>query len=180
MNYARSVVDVGLAPIVRIFQEAPLAPLPNMHVVRDREPICRDHFLTLPAAPARSFADLVHDAPVITPNEVALALGLENWLWFEKGRAEFCTSMQTEAHAHAHLLPSIAFSSDTVLALATDASAMRFGDFRAALALAATQPGTYLLFGSDVGDWFLLKPPSKLLLEKRFIRRYLTARLVEQ
>ena len=178
MNYARSVVDVGLAPVARIFQEASLARLPNTHVVRDREPICHDHFLTLPAASAHSFADLAHDAPIITPNEVALALGLEHWLWFEKGRAEFCTSMQTEAHAHAHLLPSIAFSSDTVLALATEVRATPFGDFRAALASAATQPGTYLLFGSDVGDWFLLQPPSKILLEKRFIRRYLTARLV--
>ena len=173
-------MDVGLAPIARIFQEASLACLPNLHIVRDREPICRDHYLTLPAASARSFADLARSVPEITPNEVALALGLDNWLWFEKGRAEFCTSMQTEAYAHAHVLPSTSFVSDTVLALATDARASQFGDFRTALAFAATRPGSYLLFGSDVGDWFLVQPPSELLLEKRFIRRYLTARLADQ
>lgn len=173
-------MDVGLAPIARIFQEASLVRCSSLHVVRDREPICRDHYLALPATPARSFADLAAVAPGTTPNEAAFELGLQRWLWFEKGRASFCTSMQTEAHAHSHILPRTAFASDTVSALATDACASRFGDFQVALAAARTQTGSYLLFGSDLGDWFLVQPPSRLLLEKRFIRRYLTTRLADQ
>lgn len=180
MIYDNSIADVGHAPVARIFREASLARIPSLHIVRDREPICQDHFLVLPTAPVRSFADLPPGSSQNTPGKVSLALGLDHWLWFEKGRAEFCTSMQTATHAHAHLVPSSAFSKNSISTLAAEAGATRFSNFPAAIESVAGEEGSYLLFGNEENDWFVVRPPSAVLSEKRVIRRYLSTRLVGQ
>jgi len=98
-------IDIGNVPVERILKETPLFSDPDYHIVIDREPIGPRHVLLISRRQSPSVKD---------SNVVDIVLNLygrvsedDRALFFERGRAEFCTSGFTSAHEHFHVVNGV-------------------------------------------------------------------------
>lgn len=172
--------DTGHDPIVRILREARIFENEDVIAVEDREPIVPGHLLVVAKHSVSAFSDLA------MPEEaLRAAMGCdwagflregEDALFYERGRASFCTSGFTAQHAHLHLLPSGSFESGAMERLASLINATRFASPAQAWSNARDHLGEYLLFGSTPGPVFLARPATTLH-EKRFIRTFLCGQI---
>jgi hypothetical protein len=95
-------MDIDKEPIARILNEAPLIENVTYHVVKDRDPITSEHFLCVAKHYSASTADTAKVEDVI-----ALFEQINEQtpiLFYERGRATFCTSEFTTAYDHFHLI----------------------------------------------------------------------------
>lgn len=173
--------DVGREPVCRILNEKAVVSIPEYHVVGDIDPIVQSHHLVLPLADIASFADhydgstdlgLLRSPPA---ENIAQMLGFKDWIWLERGRAKFCTSLMTSSHAHAHLLDASELSHDCTHRLSQQLKVSTHKTLQAAIKRLSRIEGEYLLFGGSNTDWHIALPPNSCFSQKRFIRNYLTS-----
>jgi diadenosine tetraphosphate (Ap4A) HIT family hydrolase len=173
-------LDRGLDPIERIEREPALYVNDKARAVLDAEPISSNHVLVVAKEPFACFADMPSEigAPGAVANSSALQhlWGKQGWLFYERGRAKFCTSGFTDQRAHYHLLPLKHFVSNLLPSLIDATKAMPFPNFEAAAKAAAEVSGEYLMFGTSAGDTYLVDR-SNQPLAKRFMREFLTRNL---
>ena len=171
-------LDCGDDPIARIRRENVVYRDRHLRVVRDRDPIVPEHLLVISERSIRSFADSTY------ANDLAPIIGGElfgvsrQWLFYERGRARFCTSGFTNVHAHGHLLPADRFPTDVVQTLATDLAATQFANIESALRVARQSSEEYALIASSDGGVYLRVLSNGVSLQKQRIRRFLTRRLL--
>ena len=175
-------LDHGSDPLARILTESPVLLDEHIRVVHDRAPIVPDHLLVLSTERLRGFAD--------RPSVGAAALlavqaesdrqsgRFRDWFIYERGRASFCTSGFTDAHAHMHILPLADFEERSIETLADAIGAIAYANLEAAWREVASESGEYLVFGSREGAAYL-KRGGSALFGKRFVRRFLEERRVQ-
>ncbi len=153
----------------------------KVRIVGDRDPIAPNHLLVLSRERLRGFADgIPASTAALRALQQHLALAeksLDDWFIYERGRASFCTSGFTDAHADLHMLPLSAFTPGLLHELAAAVGAEPCADLHAAWRRAAAEPGEYLAFGGQAGPAFL-RLGGTALLGKRFVRRFLAERRV--
>ena len=168
--------DRGDAPIRRIFDEQPVYADSLLHIVLDREPIVDEHFLALGLGNSKSLADVANPADIADSVERFVSSASPgSYLLFERGRAAFCTSMNTTSHGHAHILPSHLFHKDLMPRLAQHLGARSFDSLTDALEFVANTNNEYMLFGTVFGSFNVVWAPHECFEQKRFIRGELEA-----
>jgi diadenosine tetraphosphate (Ap4A) HIT family hydrolase len=181
LSQTNFTLDSGLDPLDRILAEEAVFVDENVRIVRDRDPIAPNHLLVLSREPLKGFADglpVSSAALEALQRHPSLAGGpLDDWFVYERGRASFCTSGFTDVHAHMHMLPLSAFAPGLLNELAANVGAEPCADLHAAWRRAAGEAGEYLIFGRATGPAFL-RLGGTAPLGKRFVRRFLTERLV--
>lgn len=174
-SYKKSewALDCGDDPIARIRDEAYLYRDGQLRIVQDREPIVPGHLLLVAERPVRSFADAGVGDSLDAVLHAEISPLPRRWLFYERGRARFCTSGFTNVHAHGHLLPIEYFKANVTQTLAADLAATRFDNLESALQVARASAEEYALVLSSDGDVFLRLLADGASLQKRRIRRLL-------
>lgn len=167
--------DIGNDPVERIFRETPAFENKDFFVVKDIDQICDSHFLIMSKARFASMADAFATSPGLADIDgIALALGIKSWLYFERGRSPFCTSMRTANHAHGHLFNSDDFKKSTLEAI--EAYKRKSHESLTEVLNEMTHHANqYLIFGNSCGTWYSIVSPSPIFGKKRFIREHLTS-----
>jgi len=174
-------LDRGLDPLNRILAEETLFLDEHVRVVRDRDPIAPNHLLLLSTESLKGFAEglpaSVASLEALQRDQSLAGGSTEDWFVYERGRASFCTSGFTDAHAHMHVLPLSAFTPGLLEELAAKVGAKPCADLYDAWRQAACEADEYLVFGGPTGPAYL-RVGGITRLGKRFVRRFLTDRLV--
>lgn len=162
-------IDIGEEPIGRIFAEPAVVEDDNFHVVYDREPIRPGHLLLVTKAFAPSIADAgLGDALDVLIKRISEGLG-QDWVMWERGRAQFCTSNLTTSHAHCHFLP-LPRAADNLLASFAEVPSKEFSTARDALEWAASTDCEYLMLHSGTGRTLVYAPSPIGHDQKRLVR----------
>ena len=173
-------IDIGNDPISRIMKEEALYADDNFRLVIDREPIVSKHFLLISNANVPSFADLCFPwllTSVFNQHNLQSLLGNIPWILLERGRARFCTSGLTNCHAHGHLLPLKSFNPGTINELRSATKALEFPTILSALYFVRNISSEYLMFSINAKTSYVKIFSPEMILEKRFIRSFLSARI---
>jgi hypothetical protein len=173
-------IDIGTDPLKRIRNEKSVYVTSDIRVVRDREPISDNHLIVVSEYPTKSFADgdFSNALNNLVRHKLPKLFEENEWIFVERGRAQFCTSGLTESHAHAHLLPANRFKDTAVSALATAFGAEPQETLAAALVAASSSTGEYLLIVDPKGDSYLRNFSFDYKPEKRLIRNFFSAQLL--
>lgn len=173
-------IDIGHDPYMRIMSEPAVFENQSFHVVDDREPICPDHLLLLSKALTPSIADGkdIRSLQVLLTSDPFLNKFKSDYIYFERGRAAFCTSGFTASHAHSHILPAHCFEPDCIRELAIILNASPVYSIDVAYSKALETRGEYLIFGSVKLGYRLVSDPRVTIQEKRFVRNYLKKNLI--
>ena len=158
--------------IENILKEKSLIESDYFHVLRDAEPICDDHILILPKVSSPSFADCSINVRLQFHQMLDKYFVDSKYLFFERGRASFCTSFSGSVHAHCHLVKSDFFKEDLLDLLKNDTSAANVNNLESAFQETKSN-GEYLVFGQLKGSCFVSYPFAKNV--KRYIRKSLIA-----
>lgn len=159
--------------ISRILSEKPIYSDHNLHLVYDANPITSDHLLLLSKTKIRSFSDH-HNIEDLSISLASLQKKL-NWsqtLFFEKGRASFCTSMQSSHHAHAHIFDSEEVDK-SILTIAEKYECKQFKSITAAFDELRLINKKYILFGEINIECFAIIEPSPVFNDPLFLRSVL-------
>lgn len=160
--------------IQRIFQEQSLIHDKMLHIVRDAEPVCPQHYLILPRRRCSSLASL--------PAETVLHLQILLQKFFtsgqyaliERGNASFCTSFDAPSYAHAHLVNLQFFTKDVLSFMVSEQNYRTAQSVSDALSMVG-EGQEYLLVGkANSQQWFLVCPFDTE------IKRYSRQKLLEQ
>lgn len=172
-------LDTDRDPITRIASEKAIYADKHFRVVFDREPIVNGHALIVAREFRESFVDsLINSSDfqfLLNSPVIRAAIGSEDYLFYERGRARFCTSGFTRPHAHAHAFPLKAFKEDAIFELAKATNAVSCESLDAAWTKARSSLGEYLVFGDSKGNTFYALNDGKFI-QKRFVRRFLETR----
>jgi len=167
--------------ITKILSEPTLLENGKTHVVYDIDPIAKNHLLSFTTVTSNSFADTPDAALCFDEITKSHLLGLKNWLFFERGRAPFCTSLNGPHRAHLHLIPKTELSPDTVQLLAKRSYATCYSSSLEALSKLKETTEEYLLFGELGGSCYALtknKNPTAFL-KKRYLRHFLSENAIK-
>jgi hypothetical protein len=173
------VVDRGDDPISRIRKEQAIFADANIRVVPDREPIVPNHFLVVGEASDKSFADSkAHASLGALLRGTAHPLFAQGpWIFAERGRARFCTSGFTTAHAHGHILPADRFDDCSVDDLADRIGATTYDSLEEALQNARFSTSEYILIVSPTEKCYLKLLHDGRSVDKRLLRRFFSGRV---
>jgi hypothetical protein len=162
-------IDIDNDPIFRILKEKSLVASSEFHVVHDKEALSGSHYLVLAKADRSAFSD-ISNAKQYVDLISELSEGFDDgWLYWERGRAPYCTGELTVSRAHSHLL-----ACDTrkygIERIFSDLGGKRFATLDRALEYASSTVGEYLIIGDNISGFKLCDSKSGLPLDKRFVK----------
>lgn len=160
--------------ILGILRERPLFADDFFHIVKDKEPLCPDHYIVLPKSECSSLADLDATKRAHLQQLLSLEKPFKEYGFFERGNASFCSSINAPPHAHAHLVPLRYFETDVTTRMLQGHERVDVDCLSDGLALA--QKATEYLFVGRLGfEWSFVSPFASPT--KRYIRSMLTENL---
>ncbi|MBK8209260.1 MAG: hypothetical protein IPK78_04160 [Rhodospirillales bacterium] len=179
--YEIDVTSKASDPAEKIFNETPIIEDLYFHVVVDKEPILPNHLLMVARQKENSIADCaaaLHLTGLIKRIESKYLGPGESFIFFERGRAPFCTSGFADQHAHCHLVPQHGFRESVIVDLAHATRAEGPYLFGEACYYARKSDCEYMLFGSESDGFFLKMPADVSPSQKRFFRTFFGKRKV--
>lgn len=159
--------------IRNILNEKPIVEDDLFHLVRDKDPICPDHYLIFPKHECGSLAELSIDKRAYL-NALISSMFSKEFLFFERGNVSFCTSMNAPTYAHGHILNTMYFKKDLLDNLLNRHNFIETDSVLKGLALASNKQ-EYLLAGEINSRWLMASPFTSPT--KRYIRTILVESL---
>jgi diadenosine tetraphosphate (Ap4A) HIT family hydrolase len=160
--------------ILGILRENPLFADDFFHIVKDKEPLCSDHYIVLPKIKCSSLADLDLTRRSHLEELLSREKPFKEYGFFERGNANFCSSINAPPHAHAHLVPLRYFETAVTARMLQGCERVVVDCLSDGLALA--NKGTEYLFVGRLGfEWSFVSP--FVSPTKRYIRSVLTENL---
>jgi hypothetical protein len=166
--------DLLLEPYDRIMAEKPIIDDDYYHIVLDREQIVNSHLLVVSKEITPSIADSIHAPYLIEKLKNLPNLNYDELIYFERGRANFCTSGFTSKQAHAHIFNKNDFSGNIITEFAVISNSDKVDSLIEAFHLAKKTKGEYFIFGSQKDGFYLKTNLNSVNIEKRFIRKFLS------
>ncbi|MDR0683225.1 MAG: hypothetical protein LBG15_15505 [Dysgonamonadaceae bacterium] len=147
-----------------IIKEERLCFNDDFSIVRDKYPVINGHYLLFPNHESRSLADCnIGSVMNFIDNTFSNTFVAKKYMLFERGRANFCTSVDGVIHAHAHLF-DISDEYGDIFHLPDTKFYNTLED-----ALRGISPeGQYLLWGRFYQGFFVSQPIENI--KKRLIR----------
>lgn len=176
MNATLKPYDTSIARIEQILTEPSVFSNDDIHIVRDADPITTGHFLAFSKPDFSSFADhAAIDSCLSAIYEAEFFQG-RDWLFFERGRAPFCTSLNGPHRAHIHLIPKDELDSDVLVNLCKECSAEFIGSPSDALRHKSHSTEQYMCFGEIGKSGYVAAELITLAgtQKKRFLRHFLS------
>ena len=138
--------------IRRIFAENPIVYDSRFHIVRDKDPVCPEHYLVFPRTSSRSLAGLPSEQKEYLESLLCAVFGDRGFLFLERGNAKFCTSMNEPSYAHGHLVGTRYFKPGIMRHVGGFKSCIKASTLKEGLALLDCEQ-EYLLAGELRGNW---------------------------
>ena len=166
--------DLLLEPYDRIMLERPILTNSYYHFVKDREQISDSHILVVAKEKAHSIADTKNLSELYKGLNLVYGASSNCLMYFERGRANFCTSGFTTKQAHAHIFLETEYAHNTIPDFAFHTNSIWIETLQEALSIAQKSKDEYLIFGSDSKGFYLKVNFHADKFDKRLIRSFLS------